>query len=216
MAPNRSRHWPALPQGQPCVPFRWLRALWEVPGLVAESSGLRPSGEGVPCSRAGAGASLCPVSAATAPCRHICAPLLCGTRAPAAQLADSVGCPSWAWRLCRSAPLPPPDSAARRPSPPSPAPALEFAPPLRLFRHLGGGVLAQPTVGSLVGPERLRPAGASGLCLGAGRRYKQSSGTGRLSQCHSSPQGLVLVSSPLLMEETGTERSVNLPGPRSK
>lgn len=118
MAPNRSRHWPALPQGQPCVPFRWLRALWEVPGLVAESSGLRPSGEGVPCSWAGAGASLCPVSAATAPCRHICAPLLCGTRAPAAQLADSVGCPSWAWRLCRSAPLPPPDSAARRPSPP--------------------------------------------------------------------------------------------------
>lgn len=216
MAPNRSRHWPALPQGQPCVPFRWLRALWEVPGLVAESSGLRPSGEGVPCSWAGAGASLCPVSAATAPCRHICAPLLCGTRAPAAQLADSVGCPSWAWRLCRSAPLPPPDSAARRPSPPSPAPALEFAPPLRLFRHLGGGLLAQPTVGSLVGPERLRPAGASGLCLGAGRRYKQSSGTGRLSQCHSSPQGLVLVSSPLLMEETGTERSVNLPGPRSK
>lgn len=216
MAPNRSRHWPALPQGQPCVPFRWLRALWEVPGLVAESSGLRPSGEGVPCSWAGAGASLCPVSAATAPCRHICAPLLCGTRAPAAQLADSVGCPSWAWRLCRSAPLPPPDSAARRPSPPSPAPALEFAPPLRLFRHLGGGVLAQPTVGSLVGPERLRPAGASGLCLGAGWRYKQSSGTGRLSQCHSSPQGLVLVSSPLLMEEIGTERSVNLPGPRSK
>lgn len=102
------------------------------------------------------------------------------------------------------------------PPPPSPAPALEFAPPLRLFRHLGGGVLAQPTVGSLVGPERLRPAGASGLCLGAGRRYKQSSGTGRLSQCHSSPQGLVLVSSPLLMEETGTEGSVNLLGPRSK
>lgn len=216
MAPNRSRHWPALPQGQPCVPFRWLRALWEVPGLVAESSGLRPSGEGVPCSWAGAGASLCPVSAATAPCRHICAPLLCGTRAPAAQLADSVGCPSWAWRLCPQHPSPHQTLLLGAPPPPSPAPALEFAPPLRLFRHLGGGVLAQPTVGSLVGPERLRPAGASGLCLGAGRRYKQSSGTGRLSQCHSSPQGLVLVSSPLLMEETGTERSVNLPGPRSK
>lgn len=51
MDPNQSGHWPTLPQGHPCVLFRWLCALWVVPGLVAKSSGLWPSGEGCCVSR---------------------------------------------------------------------------------------------------------------------------------------------------------------------